>query len=547
MKRSHHVRVRDERSPSPRSLGWPPISIGRGRILLTLNQSRSVVVVPFLTFTVWVCAVESTILLAEKVFMGSVSLLEKILRRRSGRIYPCAPLVEDEELGTAAYPMVIVQIPMYNEKEVYHLSIGAACSLQWPADRLVVQVLDDSTAFFSSGVLQDLVQKCQKWLAKGVDLTYETRGDRRGYKAGALEGMKLSYFKECDYVAIFDADFQPESDFLIRTVPLFALVQARWKFVKANECLMTRMQEMSMDYHFKVEQESGSSAYAFFGFNGTAGVWRTHAINEAGGWKDRTTVEDMDLAIRATLLGWKFIYLGDVKVPIPSTFKAYRNQQHRWSCEPETLVWKIAMEIVNNKFLTQYIVILQKVSLWRKFYLMYNFFLVRRIIFHLVTFCYSSIVIPTLPFFPEVQIPFWSIGYIPIMITLLNCVGTPRSIHLVVLSFLFENVMSLHPSKVVIIGLLEVGRVNEWVVTKKLGPNPNMSQTGGCKFSWNAIAKYFTRFHLLELGVGIYLVVCTSYNYAHHKNYYFIFIYLQSLAFIIVGVGYVGIFIPNSK
>ncbi|CAA6654139.1 unnamed protein product [Spirodela intermedia] len=407
---------------------------------------------------------------------GSVSLLEKILRRRSGRIYPCAPLVEYEELGTAAYPMVIVQIPMYNEKEherVYHLSIGAACSLQWPADRLVVQVLDDST--------EPLIKKeCQKWLAKGVDLRYETRGDRRGYKAGALEGMKLSYFNECDYVAIFDADFQHESDFLIRTVPFFTTR------IKANECLMTRMQEMSMDYHFKVEQESGSSAYAFFGFNGTAGVWRTHAINEGGGWKNKTIIEDMDLAIRATLLGWKFIYLGDVK--------AYRNQQHRWSCGPETLVQKIAMEIVNNKYCNPNITILP---------ISPNSILVNRL--H------------------------------PIVITLLNCVGTPRSIHLVVLLALFENVMSLHCSKVVIIGLLEVGRVNEWVVTKKLGPNPNMSQNGGCKF------------HLLELGVGIYLVVCASYNYAHHKNYYFIFIYLQSLAFIIVGVGYVGIFIPNSK
>ncbi|CAA7397680.1 unnamed protein product [Spirodela intermedia] len=396
------------------AVGWPPIAIEWRTILQALNQVRSVVVVPLLTLTVWLCVLGSSLLLTEKIFMGSVSLLVKLLRRRPRRIYPCAPMAEDEEVGTAAYPMVIVQIPMYNEKEVYHLSIGAACSLQWPAERLIVEVLDDST----DPLIKDLVQKeCDKWSAKGVNVRYERRGDRKGYKAGALrEGMKHSYVNECDYVAIFDADFQPESDFLTRTVPLL---------VNADECLMMRIQEMSMDYHFKVEQESGSSTHAFFGFNGTAGVWRIHALDEAGGWKDRTTVEDMDLAIRATLQGWKFIYLGDVK--LLSTFKAYRNQQHRWSCGPAKL----------------------------KFYLMYNFFLVRRIISHLVTFYFYCIVIPTASFFPEVQLD---------------------------------------------IRLLEVGRVSEWVVTKKLG-----------------------------------------------KNYCFIYIYLQSLTFIITDVGYVGTFIPNSK
>ncbi|CAA6661316.1 unnamed protein product [Spirodela intermedia] len=365
------------------AVGWPPIAIEWRTILQALNQVRSVVVVPLLTLTVWLCVLGSSLLLTEKIFMGSVSLLVKLLRRRPRRIYPCAPMAEDEEVGTAAYPMVIVQIPMYNEKEVYHLSIGAACSLQWPAERLIVEVLDDST----DPLIKDLVQKeCDKWSAKGVNVRYERRGDRKGYKAGALrEGMKHSYVNECDYVAIFDADFQPESDFLTRTVPLLVL--------------MMRIQEMSMDYHFKVEQESGSSTHAFsvsMVFGGSMPLMRL----EDG--KTETTVEDMDLAIRATLQGWKFIYLGDVK--LLSTFKAYRNQQHRWSCGPAKL----------------------------KFYLMYNFFLVRRIISHLVTFYFYCIVIPTASFFPEVQVPFdqW-------------CTSL-QSIYLLVLWVLFENVMSLH-------------------------------------------------------------------------------------------------------
>jgi len=162
--------------------------------------------------------------------------------------------------------------------------------------------------------------ECQRWKSKGVNIKYEVRGNRKGYKAGALkEGLKHDYVKDCEYIAMFDADFQPESDFLLRTIPFLvhnpeiALVQTRWKFVNSDECLLTRFQEMSLDYHFKYEQEAGSSVYSFFGFNGTAGVWRISAIDDAGGWKDRTTVEDMDLAVRAMLQGWKFVYVGDIK------------------------------------------------------------------------------------------------------------------------------------------------------------------------------------------------------------------------------------------
>jgi beta-mannan synthase len=246
-------------------------------------------------------------------------------------------------------------VPMYNEREVYQLSIGAACNLAWPADRIIIQILDDST----DPEIKALVHsECQRWAGKGINIKYEVRPNRVGYKAGALrEGMKRSYVRLCDYVAIFDADFQPESDFLHRTIPYLVhnadvgLVQARWKFVNGDECLMTKMQEMSLNFHFEVEQTVGSAAYAFFGFNGTAGVWRIHALNEAGGWKDRTTVEDMDLAVRAGIKGWKFVYLNDLRVKneLPSTFKAFRYQQHRWSCGPANLFRKIVPQILANK------------------------------------------------------------------------------------------------------------------------------------------------------------------------------------------------------
>nr|GEV05673.1 glucomannan 4-beta-mannosyltransferase 9-like [Tanacetum cinerariifolium] len=258
---------------------------------------------------------------------------------------------------------------------------------------------------------------------------------------------------------------------------------------------------MSLDYHFKVEQESGSSTYAFFGFNGTAGVWRMAALDGAGGWQDRTTVEDMDLAVRATLKGWKFLYLGSIKVKneLPSTFKAYRYQQHRWSCGPANLFRKMVLEIIRNK----------KVTLWKKLYVIYSFFFVRKIVAHIVTFILYCVVLPMAMMVPEVAIPKWGVVLIPIIITLLNSVGTPRSFYLVVIWILFENVMSLHRTKATFIGLFETGRVNEWVVTEKLG---NASK-GTSKPLITHRFKFGERLLFLELSVGVFLLICGTLDF----------------------------------
>lgn len=510
------------------------------QIGLIWEQTKSPLVVPLLKVLVTICLGMSLMLFVERVYMGFVICLVKIFGRKPEKRYKWEPLKDDLEIGNSNYPMVLVQIPMYNEKEVYQLSIGAACGLSWPSDRIIIQVLDDST----DPITKNLVEiECQRWASKGINIKYEIRDNRNGYKAGALkEGMKHSYVKECDFVAIFDADFQPEPDFLWRTIPFLVhnpqigLVQARWKFVNANECLMTRMQEMSLDYHFTVEQEVGSSTYAFFGFNGTAGVWRISAINEAGGWKDRTTVEDMDLAVRASLKGWKFVYVGDLKVKneLPSTFKAYRYQQHRWSCGPANLFRKMVLEIIKNK----------KVSLWKKVHVIYSFFFVRKIVAHIVTFIFYCIVLPATVLVPEVEVPKWAAVYIPTTITLLNAVGTPRSLHLVVFWILFENVMSLHRTKATFIGLLEAGRVNEWVVTEKLGDA--LKNKLGAKSFKKTRSSIIEKIHLLELVVGAYLFFCGCYDIAFGRNHYFIYLFLQSLAFFFAGFGYVGTFVPTS-
>ncbi|XP_078180023.1 glucomannan 4-beta-mannosyltransferase 1-like [Carex rostrata] len=502
---------------------------------------RSFGLVPIINLAVVLCLIMSFMVLFEKTTMGLISLYAKVFRRRPYRVYKCDPIVPDEESGSAAFPMVLVQIPMYNEKEVYQLSIGAACNLEWPGDRILIQVLDDST----DPIVKDLVKtECTMWLNKGKNIRYETRSNRNGYKAGALkEGMKHPYVSECEFIAMFDADFQPEPDYLTRTVPFLfhnpdiALVQARWLFVNANECLMTRVQEMSMDYHFKVEQESGSTSCAFFGYNGTAGVWRISAISDAGGWADRTTVEDMDLAVRAGLRGWKFVYLGDTKVKseLPSTFKAYRYQQHRWSCGPANLFRKMFWDIVLAK----------KVSMYKKFYVIYHFFIARRIVSHLVTFAFYCAVIPLSVFFPEIEIPIWGIVYVPTAITLMNAVGKPRSIHLIVFWVLFENVMSLHRCKAVFIGLFEAGRVNEWIVTEKLGDmlkgSPSISFAKKLNFN------VWKKFNVLELVVGLYLLVCAWYDFMHNSDFYFVYFVPQSIAFFIFGFGYVGTIIPTDK
>ncbi|THU53172.1 hypothetical protein C4D60_Mb10t11590 [Musa balbisiana] len=240
--------------------------------------------------------------------------------------------------------------------------------------------------------------------------------------------MELDYVKKCDYVAIFDADHEPPPEFLMRTIPFLmrnpalALVQARWKFgesyitgfctfavkreMNANECMMTGIQEMSLNNHFKVEQQSGSSALAFFGFNGTAGVRRILAINEAQGWKERENDRGGDGLNSQSNSPWL-----EVTSELPSNYRADRYQQHRWACGPANLFKKIAMDIATAK----------KVSLLKRLFLLYNFFFARRIVSH------NCIVIPVSSFFPEVVIPKWGVFYIPTVITLLNSIGTPRS------------------------------------------------------------------------------------------------------------------------
>ncbi|XP_009590983.1 glucomannan 4-beta-mannosyltransferase 2 [Nicotiana tabacum] len=512
-----------------------------GQIGMMWEVLKAPLLVPLLRAAVYICLVMELMLFIERLYMGIVIIIVKLFMKKPDKRYKWEPMADDDlEIGSADFPKVLVQIPMFNEREVYKISIGAACNLSWPSDRLVIQVLDDST----DPIIKDMVEtECLRWASKGLNITYQIRESRGGYKAGALkEGLKHNYVKDCEYVVIFDADFRPEPDFLRRSIPFLvhnreiALVQGRWRFVNANECLLTRMQEMSLDYHFTVEQEVGSSTHAFFGFNGTGGIWRIAAINEAGGWKDRTTVEDMDLAVRASLKGWKFVYLGDlqVKSELPSTFKAFRFQQHRWSCGPANLFRKMVMEIVRNK----------RVNFWKKFYVIYSFFFVRKIIAHMVTFFFFCVVLPLTLLVPEVEVPLWGAIYIPCIITTLNSVGTPRSIHLLFYWILFENVMAFHRTKATFIGLLEAKRANEWVVTEKLGDTlKNKEKSKPAKKARGPL--FGDRILPQELGFAVFLFFCGLYDVLYGKRVYFIYVFLQVITFTIAGFGYVGTIVPS--
>jgi cellulose synthase/poly-beta-1,6-N-acetylglucosamine synthase-like glycosyltransferase len=231
------------------------------------------------------------------------------------------------------FPTVTVQLPLYNERHVVERLLDACAKLDYPRDRLTIQVLDDSTDE-TVAIVADL---CAKWQKAGVNMQHVRRSNRQGYKAGALAyGMTIS---DSELFAVFDADFVPIPDFLRLTVPHFqsnprlGLVQTRWGHLNPFDNPLTLGQTLSVDAHFVVEQTARNRSGMLINFNGSGGIWRASCIREAGGWDDITMSEDLDLSYRAQLLGWRFLYLPDVVIPaeLPLQMTAYKMQQARWA------------------------------------------------------------------------------------------------------------------------------------------------------------------------------------------------------------------------
>lgn len=233
---------------------------------------------------------------------------------------------------TGPQPKVCIQLPLFNEPLVVEALLEKVSAIRWHAGLLEIQVLDDSNDETSAII--------DTWMRNNPEraacVKHIRRSDRSGYKAGAL--AYANTLTDAEFFAIFDADFRPEPDFLEVMMPQFAdkkvgVVQARWEFNNRRASFLTRFQGIFLDAHFVVEQSARHSAGLFFNFNGTAGIWRRAALDEAGGWTPDTVTEDLDVSYRAQLKGWRFVYLPDYSVPseLPENLTAFKSQQRRWT------------------------------------------------------------------------------------------------------------------------------------------------------------------------------------------------------------------------
>ncbi|CAL4973872.1 unnamed protein product [Urochloa decumbens] len=418
---------------------------------------------------------------------------------------------DDVEAGAGEFPMVLVQIPMCNEKEVYQQSIGAVCSLDWPRSNFLVQVLDDSDDAATSALIKEEVEK---WQREGVRILYRHRVIRDGYKAGNLKSaMNCSYVKDYEFVVIFDADFQPQPDFLKRTVPHFkgnedvGLVQARWSFVNKDENLLTRLQNINLCFHFEVEQQVNGIFLNFFGFNGTAGVWRIKALEDSGGWMERTTVEDMDIAVRAHLKGWKFLFLNDVECQceLPESYEAYRKQQHRWHSGPMQLFRLCFVDIIKSK-----------IGFWKKFNLIFLFFLLRKLILPFYSFTLFCIILPMTMFIPEAELPAWVLG------SAYEWVVTKKS---------------GRSSEGDLVALVEKQSKQQ-----RVGSAPNLDSLTkeSSNIKKDLRKKKHNRIYRKELALSFLLLTAAARSLLSVQGIHFYFLLFQGVSFLVVGLDLIG-------
>jgi cellulose synthase/poly-beta-1,6-N-acetylglucosamine synthase-like glycosyltransferase len=233
----------------------------------------------------------------------------------------------------AELPPITVQLPMYNEMYVAQRVIEGACRIDWPRDKMQIQVLDDSTDETAAEIARGC---CDKMRRQGYTIQYIHRTNRMGYKAGALAAAMPEVTGE--FIVIFDADFVPTRDMVRRCIdhftdPAVGCVQTRWDHMNRSQSMLTRSQAIFLDGHFMVEHISRNRSGRFINFNGTAGIWRRKTIDDAGGWQHDTLTEDMDLSFRAQLRGWQFVYRPDVLAPaeLPPEMTSFKQQQHRWT------------------------------------------------------------------------------------------------------------------------------------------------------------------------------------------------------------------------
>lgn len=272
-------------------------------------------------------------------------LLSYLKSRKQNQVCPKFDFNKEEEI-----PFITVQLPVFNELYVMDRLLNNIAQLEYPKDKLEIQVLDDST---DESVVSTAahIQKLQK---TGLDIQHICRKDRSGFKAGALkEGLKIA---KGEFIAIFDADFLPGEKWLLETIPYFkdkaiGVVQTRWGHINRDYSMLTKIQAFALDFHFTMEQVGRNFNNHFINFNGTAGVWRKKCIEDAGNWQGDTLTEDLDLSYRAQLKKWKFKYLEEVETPaeLPVVISAARSQQFRWNKGAAENFQKLYWKMIKDK------------------------------------------------------------------------------------------------------------------------------------------------------------------------------------------------------
>ncbi|OGF64963.1 MAG: glycosyl transferase family 2 [Candidatus Fischerbacteria bacterium RBG_13_37_8] len=334
-------------------------------------------------------------------------------------------------------PTVTIQLPVYNELYVIERLIKSICQIEYPREKLHIQILDDSTdetIYLAERITKEARQE-------GYDIEYLHRRNREGFKAGALQaGMETA---KGEFIAIFDADFIPPNDFLIKTIhsftdPQVAVVQSRWGHINSDYSLLTEIQALMLDGHFVVEHIARNRSGRFLNFNGTGGMWRKQAIIDSGGWQSNTLTEDLDLSYRAQMRGWKFVYLPDIvsDAELPVDMDAFKRQQYRWTkgaiqtgrkllftLLKSKLPWWIKVEgffhLTNN--VSYFLMLLLSILMFPSMIFRFNLGWYDMMYFDLPIFCLATFSIGAFYIFSAKEIyPDWKkkIKYIPCLMAL---------------------------------------------------------------------------------------------------------------------------------
>ena len=426
-------------------------------------------------------------------------------------------------------PTVTVQLPIYNEKYVASRLIDAVCAMDYPKEKMRIMVLDDSDDD-TVGLLSKLVSEYQQ---KGFNIEHVRRENRRGYKAGALKHAMKS--TTTDYVAIFDADFIPPNWFLKRAVSHFTedkigLIQCRWGHVNENYSSMTKVQALSLDFHFLIEQKAKSNSHLFMNFNGTAGIWRRECIEDAGGWNTATLVEDLDLSYRAQMKGWKCVFLPDIVVDaeLPVQMNAAKRQQFRWAKGSIQCALKLLSDII----------IKRKIAIDTKIQAFIQ--LTRHIVFPLMLIQFLA-----LPVLLASNMNLYVVSFLPV-VTLATYLAMGPGAYLIVIHRMYDKswkskakimplllIFSAGMSVNNTVGVFDAvfGKKNEFLRTPKYGIVKNSDD-----WKEKAYNLPFTKTTLLEIFFAVYGILGIFIAIFSNNPFFVPIIAIQTVGFIYVSL-----------